>query len=338
VVTNDQVKRFAALFAGRTDAYGTGEGRWVRKPVTLAHYEAHLRGFGKGLGIAPLRDDGTIRFAAIDLDEPDFQAARDMQAFLPGDSFIEKSRSGNAHVWVFFDGDVEAWPVRGILKAATEAAGKSSVEVFPKQDRLYPELRSDVRPELGNYINLPMHGDQRPLLRDPGDVEPFQDSWYPDEQAAREHEAKCFELGEFLDLAYDSLNDPDNWRRRAEWLQIPSPEERGANRADFGTQKQLHMCAEHIIANREQNPVMEGHRNVVYFSLAKMLLNYEYMDEDEAWYFMKLVNEASPDIVDEHELRRIFNNALVKGMTSTGCDDPLMSPYVHPDCPIARRA
>jgi hypothetical protein len=35
------------------------------------------------------------------------------------------------------------------------------------------------------------------------------------------------------------------------------------------------MCAEHIIANRESNPVMEGHRNVVYFCLAKQLLNYE---------------------------------------------------------------
>lgn len=332
------IDRFARLFIGRTDAYGTGEGRWVRKEVTRAHYEAHLRGFGQGLGIAPLRDDGTIRFAAIDLDEPDFDAARDMQKFLPGDSFIERSRSGNAHVWVFFDGDVLAWPVRGILKLATEAAGKSSVEVFPKQDRLYPELRSAVRPELGNYINLPFHGDQRPILRDPGDVEPFQDSWYPDEQEARERAAKEHDLVEFLDLAEDSLNDGEAWMRRAEWLQIPSPDERSQYRAEFGTQKTLHMCAEHIIANREQNPVLEGARNVVYFCLSKQLLNYESMDEDEAWYFVKLVNDASPDRLDEHELRRIFNNAAMKGMTSTGCDDPLMANYVHPDCPIASRA
>lgn len=315
------VERFAGLFHGRTDAYGTGEGRWIKKPVTLAHYEAHLRGFGKGLGIAPLRDDGTIRFAAIDLDEPDFDAARSMQAYLPGDSFIEKSRSGNAHVWVFFAGDVLAWPVRGILKAAIEASGKSSVEVFPKQDRLYPELRSPARPELGNYINLPMHGDQRPLLDD------------TDGPTGRH-----YQLTDFLSDAYETLNDPQNWIHRAEWLQVASPDERGANRADFGSQKTLHMCAEHIIANREQNPVMQGHRNVVYFSLAKMLLNYEFMDEDEAWYFMSLVNEASPDRVDEHELRRIFNNAATKGMTSTGCDDPLMSNYIHPDCPIAKRA
>jgi len=319
------IDRFARLFSGRTDAYGTGEGRWVRKEVTRAHYEAHLRGFGKGLGIAPLRDDGTIRFAAIDLDEPDFDAARDMQSYLPGDSFIERSRSGNAHVWVFFKEDTLAWPVRGILKMATEAAGKSSVEVFPKQDRLYPELRSDVRPELGNYINLPFHGDQRPIF-------PMQRDFAPPMPRPR------YLLEEFLDDAYETLNDGDAWMRRAEWMQIPSPDERLNTRAEFGTQKTLHMCAEHIIANREQNPVLEGARNVVYFCLSKQLLNYESMDEDEAWYFVKLVNDASPDSLDERELRRIFNNAAMKGMTSTGCDDPLMANYVHPDCPIARRA
>ena len=314
----DDVQRFAHLFHGRTDAYGTGAGRWVRKEVTNAHYEAHLRGFGPGLGIAPLRDDGTIRFAAIDLDEPDFDAARDMQAFLPGDSFIERSRSGNAHVWVFFKDDVLAWPVRGILKAATEAAGKSSVEVFPKQDRLYPELRSDARPELGNYINLAYHGDQRPVY-------------------SLAHDEGFYELHEFLDDAYETLNDGESWMRRAEWLQIASPDERLKDRAEFGTQENLHICAEHIIANREQNPVLEGHRNVVYFCLSKQLLNYKHFDDDEAWYFVKLTNDSSPDRMDEHELQRIFNNARVKGMTSTGCDDPLMSPYIHPDCPIARK-
>ena len=324
-VTPDQVDRFAHLFQGRTDAYGLGSGRWVRKPVSRAHYESHLRGFGDGLGIAPLRDDGTIRWAAIDLDEPDFDAARDMQDYLPGPPFIERSRSWNAHVLVFFEDDVLAWPVRGILKAATEAAGKSSVEVFPKQDRLFPELRSEARPELGNYLNLCFHGKNRPII-----------TFARGEGNSLRHVE--WTLEGFLNEAYlHGLNSPDAWVKRAEWLQIPSPEARTHDRAEFGTQKTLHMCAEHIIAHREENPVMEGHRNVVYFSLAKQLLNYEAMDEDEAWYFVKLVNEASPDRMDERELRRIFNNALTKGMTSTGCDDPLMSPYVHPNCPIARR-
>jgi hypothetical protein len=314
-MTAEQIKQFAELFRGRTDAFGTGAGRWVRKPVSLGHYEAHLRGLADGLGIAPLTDDNKIRFAAIDLDEPDFESAREMQSYLPGPSFVERSRSGNSHVWVFFEEPVEAWPVRGILKDATLAAGKANVEVFPKQDRLYPELRSEHRPELGNYLNLPFHGDKRPMLDDnnnPWSLQTF--------------------------LATVELNVPEAWRKRAEWLQVPSPEERSSNRAEFGGQKVLHICAEHIVANRESNPVLEGSRNVVYFSLSKMLLNYEGFDEDEAWHLVQLVNDSSPDRMEEHELRRIFNNASVKQMTSTGCDDALVMPYTHPDCPIARRA
>lgn len=330
VPTPEQIAAYAKLFSGRTDAYGTGEGRWIKKPVTLSHYEAHLRGFAKGLGIAPLTDDNKIRFAAIDLDEPDFTAAREMQEYLPGPSFIERSRSGNAHVWVFFSESVDAWAVRGILKEATLAAGKASVEVFPKQDRLFPELRTEFRPELGNYINLPYHGEDRGVFAPAGTG--YGDSFPPGPNGEL-----MMSVAEFLEYAADHLNEPHAWMRRAEWLQISPPEERLRDRSEFGSQKVLHMCAEHIIANRESNPVLEGHRNVVFFSLAKMLLNYEGFDEDEAWYFLKLVADASPDRTPEHELRRIFNNALMKQMTSTGCSDPLMEPYIHPDCPIARR-
>lgn len=331
--TREQIEGFAKLFSGRTDAFGTGEGRWIKQPLTLSHYEAHLRGLAKGLGIAPLRDDGTISFAAIDLDEPDFESAREMQEYLPGPSFIERSRSGNAHVWVFFEEPVMAWPVRGILKEATLAAGKAGVEVFPKQDKLFPELRTEYRPELGNYINLPYHGDDRKVhVYDGADSPPHDHQEIPG--------WSYLTLDMFLREAFEvgGRNIGRHWVRRAELLQIPSPNDRLKDRSEFGTQKQLHICAEHIIANRETNPILDGHRNVVYFSLAKMLLNYEGFDQDEAWYFLSLVNDASPDRTSEYELRRIFNNALVKQMTSTGCDDPLMQPYIHPDCPIARRA
>jgi hypothetical protein len=330
--TPDQIRQFATLFRGRDDAYGTGEGRWIKKPVTLAHYEAHLRGFAKGLGIAPLADDGTINFAAIDLDEPDFDAAREMQDYLPGPSFIERSRSGNAHVWVFFEEPVLAWPVRGILKEATLAAGKASVEVFPKQDRLFPELRDEFRPELGNYINLPYHGETRGMFAPAG-------TGYGDNFPPGPNGELMMALAEAVEyITEKGLNVGKDWMERAKWLQIPAPEERLKDRQEFGTQETLHMCAEHIIAHREENPILEGQRNVVYFCLAKQLLNYRYFDDDEAWYFLKLVADASPDPTDDRELRRIFDNARMKGMTSTGCDDPLMSPYVHPDCPIAKQA
>lgn len=320
MIDDNTVQRFMRLFSGRTDAYGTGQGRWIKQRPTLSVYKQHLLGQGPGLGIAPLLDDGTVRFAAIDLDEPDFAAGTEMQEYLPGPSFMERSRSGNCHVWVFFDAPIEAWVVRGILKEAILAAGKGAVEIFPKQDK----LRDDQ--SVGNYINLAYHGDDRPvveighLIVGGGTI---LDEW---------------PLGRFLHEAELNLNDPEAWRKRAAWLMISPPDQRISEHREFGTQSDLHCCAEYVIANRESNPVLEGHRAVVFFNLAKMLSNYEGFDHEEALYLMKLVNDASPDRVDDSELGRILRNAERGRFTSTGCDDPLFQPYADPDCPILKGA
>jgi hypothetical protein len=311
-----QLNDFMRLFCGRTDAYGTGEGKWIHKKPTPGIYEQHIEGRGHGLGIAPLLDDGTVHFAAIDLDEPDFDAAREMQEFLSfGTTWIEESRSGNAHVWAFFAEPIQAWIPRGVMREATAAIGKPTVEVFPKQDRLLEGM-------VGNYINLPYHGQSRPMLfKTDGKI------------------GSKYSLQQWSWLALDKLNSPTDWRKRADWLMIVPPDQRNKDKQDFGSGKELHMCAEWIIANRDECPIAEGHRNVVYFNLAKMLSHYEGFDHDEAWEMLCLVRDSSDaqgvDHVSDTELRRILRNAERGGFTSTGCDDPLMQPYVHPDCPIA---
>lgn len=297
---------FAELFAGRTDAYGTGRGEVIRARVTPALYADHLAGKGHGLGIFPLGDEGTVNFAAIDLDQPDFTAAAAMADMLPGTTWIERSRSGNAHVWAFFLEPIEAWVARGLMREATAAIGLPKVEVFPKQDRLLEGM-------VGNYINLPYHGDDRPILQD----------------------GVALTLQTFTACAMKTRNEPAAWQRRAEFMGIEPPEMREQT-SEFGAAATLHCCAEHIIANRFDNPVREGHRATVFFALAKQLLNYEGFDEDEAWQWLSEVNEASPESISESELRRIFTNVLRGQFTSTGCDDPLFAPYAHPDCPIAR--
>lgn len=313
--------RFAGLFQGLPSSFGTGAGGWVHRAPTLDDFSSHLAGRGKGIGIAPLRDDGTVLFAAIDLDEPDFEAARTMAQFLPSRAFIERSRSGNAHVWVFFLAPIEAWVVRGILREATAAIGKPGVEVFPKQDRLRLGM-------VGNYINLPYHGFERPILDFDRVVAPGSDEG---------HRYWEYNVNDFVDLASANFADPDAWRKRASWLGVPSPEERAANtpQREFGTSDFLHICAEHVIANRDSNPVIEGFRAVVYFNLAKQLANCVQFDSDEALGLMALVNDASPDPISEGELKRIYFNAERGRFTSTGCDDPLFLDYAHPDCKIA---
>ena len=294
---------------GQIGAFGTGMGSWVKRPLAIEDVQEHLDGGGSGVGVPPLCPDNTVSFAAIDLDEPDFDAAREMQTYLPGLSLIERSRSGNAHVWVFYAEPLEAWIAMGILKEATLAAGKEHVEVFPKNWDF-------SRVQFGNYINLPYHGDTRPVLE-----------FFEDKERALPFE-------EFLNLAEDSRNDPEEWRKRARWLSLDYPGNR-ERVSEFGTSPTLHICAEHIIAHRDDNPVVTGHRNAVYFALAKQLTNCSLFDHDEALEMMCAVNDASPDRVDLRELRRILANAERGQYTSTDCDSPLVLPYTHPDCPIA---
>lgn len=319
-------ERFATLFDGLKIAHGTGRGEWVKRPLRPQDWVDHLNGRGPGIGVAPLREDNTVRFAAIDLDEPDFDAAREMQRYIPGASFVERSRSGNAHVWVFFSAACPAWLAMGVLREATLAAGKRGVEVFPKNWDF-------ERVKYGNYINLPYHGDQRPILRDPGDVEPFQDSWYPDEQAARERSAKEYPLNEFLESAQESLNDPDDWHRRASLMQIEPPSNKRS--ATFGQQPNLHSCAERII-DGTAGVVSEGHQNATLFMLAKCLTNWEQVDHDEALDLLwTTASELFDPVPPRREVVRILSNVERARYTSTGCDDPLVQPYSDPRCPIA---
>lgn len=300
--------RFAALFDGLPHAFGTGAGRWIKRPPRPEDWCQHLNGVGPGIGIAPLRPDNTVMFAAIDLDEPDFEAAYEMQEYLPGVSWVERSRSGNAHIWTFFESPIAAWIPMGVMREATTAAGKEHVEVFPKNHDF-------AKVKLGNYVNLPYHGDQRPILGSSLDVD-----------------APPPTLEQFVAEATKLRNDPAEWRNKADWLLISSPESRERTN-EFGTQPNLHICAQHIISG-DAGPITEGHRSVVYFCLAKQLLNWEQLDEDEAIEILRSVNEASaPDSIDDAELLRIVGNA--HGKTSTGCDDPLFQPFAHPDCPIA---
>ena len=294
----------------------TGKGQWIKRKPAFSDFDAHLLGNGAGLGLPPLRLDGTVKFAAIDLDEPDFEAAREMQKYIPGPSFLERSRSGNAHVWVFFEPPIEAWVVRGILREAILAAGKGAVEVFPKQDRLLEGM-------VGNYINLPYFGDTRPIV---------YEAHIPREGVPVERE---YTAAEFVRCARLDLNDPADWRKRAVWLQIVPPEQRERSDSVFGEQAELHMCAEWIVGNCEENPVVEGSRNAVFFALAKQMSNYVGFDHDEVWAMMQRVNRASPDPAPEAELKRILANAERGQYTSTDCDNPLVQPYCHPDCPIA---
>lgn len=302
------VAQFAALFAGREDAYGTGRGECIRRPLTFVNYRMHLRGDGHGLGVYPMLENDHVWFAAIDLDCPDFDFIRSLQPLIPGASWIERSRSGNAHLWVFFTEPCPAWVARGVLRKALEAGGRPNVEVFPKQDRLRPGM-------LGNYINLPYHGDDRPVL-DP--------RFFPDELT----------LGEFVGAAHERRTEPESWERRALALGIVPPDQREAL-AEFGTRENVHPCAMHIYENRHSNPLVPGHRHDVLLALTKQLANWRAISEPTVRRMVHEVNEAGTVPAPVDDVDRIIDTVYNAGYTSTGCNEPLVVPYVRDDCPIA---
>jgi hypothetical protein len=139
----------------------------------------------------------------------------------------------------------------------------------------------------------------------------------------------------FLDEAEGTLNSPRKWEQRADLLLVQDPATRKSSGKEFGEQDNLHMCAEHVIANAETNPLVYGHQSNTMFMLAKCLSNWRLCDHEEALGFMLDVNKHADPGLPEQEVRRILNNAETKQYTSTGCDDPVVAPYAHPDCPIA---
>lgn len=313
--TLEQAAAFAKLFDGRKDALGLDRGGVERREVTQRMYADHLKGLvGAGIGIFPVRDDETVMFAAIDLDEPNFELAVVFAGDLPGVQWIESSRSGNAHVWTFFDEPLECWAAKAVLRAACVLNGRPDVEVFPKQDGLREGM-------VGNYINLPFFGDERPILHRSGDEPDFTPPGYA--------------LSAFLDEAEEERSSAEEWRRRARALGA-SPERKAQSGEVFGERNGLHPCAQYIFDNRNTNPIQVGHRAVVLFALAKMYANCRHYDEAETFDFVNAVNEAGEQPVPEAEVQRFVANAYRGEFTSTGCDDPLMADYVSPQCGIAR--
>lgn len=315
IPSQEEIELFLKLFDGRRDIYGINKGTVKRNEkgdwngvFWEALAEHHLAGEAAAdLGVYLVRDDDTVTFAAVDIDEPDYDLAREVAETMPAEhAWIERSRSGNYHVFVFFDEPLEAYYARAVLRGVIVYCGRPDLEIFPKQDGLREGM-------VGNYISVPWHGEERPIVE--GELAMEQDR------------------GRWLQNAFLNRTPAEQWRRRGRALGgKPRSETRSG---EFGERNSLHVCASYIFEHREDNPLTEGHRATVLFNLAKMYANCKHYSQEEAEQFVEAVNQAGTHPIPAREVKRFVNNAYEGGFTSTGCDDPLMSPYVSPDCKIA---
>ena len=88
----------------------------IRSPTTVNHWDSHLNG-EYGLGIVPIRDDGTVRFGCIDVDDynVDHQHLENEILHLKLPLIVCRSKSGGAHLYLFLSEDIDAEVVRGQL-------------------------------------------------------------------------------------------------------------------------------------------------------------------------------------------------------------------------------
>ncbi len=151
-VSDERVRRFAALFVGRRDDYALqqADGRYVRagQPLTYEALRLHLVG-GQTIGTYVIDERECCRFAVLDADDlSGLLRLLEVHKRLAGEgiaSYPELSRRG-LHLWVFLTRLISPAVVRRWLVPFCPAG----VECYPKQDGLTLD-----RP-YGSLVRLPL--------------------------------------------------------------------------------------------------------------------------------------------------------------------------------------
>lgn len=166
MVTSEQLERFAKLFRGYDKAFGqydtkkiaeagkknVGKPWTVPQKITEAAWRDHLDATGPGIGIVMLQANDTCRFGAIDIDDYKVDHSKLCRQIkkLELPLVVCRTKSGGAHLYVFFLEDIPAYTLRDRLGEWCAALGLSAnTEQFPKQ-----VSRANAQ-EIGNWINVP---------------------------------------------------------------------------------------------------------------------------------------------------------------------------------------
>jgi len=293
-VDDSTVSAFAELFKGRTDAWGSVEGKSNKEPVTIDHYRRHLEG-KTSLGVYMLQDDGTCHFAALDLDEKDIdKALKIRQAFadLGIPAYLAYSKGKGFHCYLF--ADKKPFVARDIRRLMTAVLSKLNIEceMFPKQEKLDP-----TRP-LGNYINLPCFGSTRMFFG-----------------ASK----TAYDVKRAVGLIKRSTNDDVIAARET----IPDPPKPTLIKAKGRPKKSKNpVCIDGLLKG-----MPSGSRDVAAFALARYFLDQNFQEDEILSLLQQWDLNNQPPIGDPLLLRTKVQSAA-KGY-GFGCgsikDDPLLA-------------
>ncbi len=311
-VGKDTIEAFAALFRGRTNEHGRID-ECIYEPVTLKHYEKHLKG-EVNLGIYFVLDDHTCHFAAIDLDEKNFDKAKAIRDELARNSipaYIAESKVKGFHIYCFAFERFKAVEIRRVLQHILNKLN-FKCEVFPKQDYHQPDdPPSEKYPKgkkyPGNYINLPSFGYTRPFLS--GDT--------------RQVELKValerikFVPQEVIDRVLKTIPEA-------------IPQEKPVTKRQTKPKGKL-PCFEKMMAG-----VPEGCRDEVAFRLAVHLNRQGMPPQLTESTLLKWDAEYNRPAIGSTMIRQKIKQAYT-GKYGLGCLNDLIQPFCEQDCPIYRK-
>lgn len=164
-------QRMMDLFASGQQAHGefipakqangeqkiSGDCKTLATPPTLDMWIAHLTGT-VGLGCVPIESTtDTCYWGVIDLDQYPMnfeELEKKLKQATEITYVICQSKSGGAHIFIFFSEPVPAQLVQAKLKNIAAAIGHPKAEIFPKQIVL-------EQGEHGNWLNMPYFGSTR---------------------------------------------------------------------------------------------------------------------------------------------------------------------------------
>jgi len=113
-------------------------------------WKEHLAG-KIGLGVVPIKDNDMVRFAAIDIDDYDYNIEHCLNMIEPFPIIPCRTKSGGYHLYMFFKEEIAAALAQRRLRDLAAYIGLGSqVEVFPKQTKLLKD-----RGDFGSWLNMP---------------------------------------------------------------------------------------------------------------------------------------------------------------------------------------
>lgn len=217
-------------------------------------------------------------------------------------------------MWWFFDDFVPAWKARAVAGCVLDDCGlPGMVEIFPKQDCLMPG-------RFGNYINLPMFGQDvergRTVFLDPeADYTPYKDQWSFLSAVTKISEAQLDEIVELNNLSKETASQTS----MAQGAEVSGHEGVGLP------------CFSRMM----QEGVDEGARNEASMRVSVNLYRTG-IPKDLGLLIMREWNTRNRPPLETAELEKTVSNGY-SGRYGYGCFSPLINQYCDPSCPIFRK-